>query len=295
MKKTLVLLAALLIFVQLNGCSDKKTDAKSMEQPYEENGVPVKVQTVEEKPLTFAQNFHAVLTGYKESNASSMLNDKVETIHSQVGDRVEKDDVVISFPTDNPGAQFSQAKVAYQHAEATLNRMKTLYESGGISLQEYENTKTQYEVSKANWEAVSQSVNVLAPISGVISQMDVQETDNVHPDDKLFTVSQTQRLKAKLWVAENLIGSISKGRNATATWNEIELAGKVVQVDMSMNSQTQAFGVVVEFSNPNQKVKSGVNAEIAIETGQGGNAIIIDRKNIVKQDEQKLRMVLLLH
>lgn len=288
MKKMMYLIAALVIFIQINGCTDKKTDAKSMEQLYSENGVPVKVQTISEKPITFAQNFNAVLTGYKESNASSMLADKVETIHFQVGDKVEKDNVVISFPTDSPGAKYYQVKVAYQHAETTLKRMKTLYESGGISLQEYENTKTQYEVSKANWDAVSQSVNVLAPISGVISRMDVQETENVQAGDKLFTVSQTQKLKAKLWIAENQIGSFHKGNTASATWNGIELSGNVVQVDMSMNSQNQAFGVVVEFSNPDLKVKSGVNAQVSIYSAKGKNGVVIDGKDIVQQDDKYL-------
>ena len=199
MKKALLLISSLGIIVQFfAGCTGKKQDAKSMEQLYKENGVPVKVKTVVDRPFTTEHVFHAVLTGIKESTAGAAVADKVEKIHFKVGDRVEKDQVVISFPIDNPAAQYNQAKVAFEHAKSTLQRMKNLYENGGISLQEYENTKTQFQVTKANWQAVQQSVKVKAPISGIITQIDVQESDNVRREDKLFTVSQTHRLKARL-------------------------------------------------------------------------------------------------
>lgn len=285
--KNIILISGLtlLLFVH-SGCSKKDSEAKSMEQLYSENGIPVKVEKVVLRSVEEAHRFHGLLTGYRESSASASLADKVETIHYSVGDYVEKAAVVISFPTTNPAAQYSQAKVAYEHAEATLKRMKNLYESGGISLQDYENTQAQFRVAEANWNAVRQAVQVLAPISGVITQITVQETENVQPGDKLFTISQTDRLKAKIWVTEEEVGHIRVNNPAGATWKGKELTGKVVQVDMALNPQMQAFGVVVEFDNSGERIPSGVNAEITILRRDDEKIIKIDRKNIIEKENK---------
>jgi membrane fusion protein (multidrug efflux system) len=289
MKRPFELLLLMVVsMVIFSRCSNSKIEAKSMEQLYKENGIPVKVQVIKPRPFVVEETYPAVLSGINESSASAMVTDKVDKIHFKVGDSVSKDAVVVTFPTDNPGAQYFQAKVAFEHAESTLRRMQNLYDNGGISLQELENTKTQFNVTKANWEAVSQAVKVRAPISGIITQIDVHESDNVTPGTRLFTVSQLQKLKAKLWVPESQISKMRAGNKATATWGDTVLEGKVSQVDISLNTKQQAFGVMLEFENPKQAVPSGVNADIVIQAGNERQAIIIDRKNIIKQDQKNI-------
>ena len=67
--------------------------------------------------------------------------------------------------------------------------MSSLYKSKGISQQEYDNARTSYENAKANWNNVNEMVNVKAPISGLITRLDVQKTDNVKAGDILFAVT----------------------------------------------------------------------------------------------------------
>ncbi|NOY60884.1 MAG: efflux RND transporter periplasmic adaptor subunit [Calditrichaeota bacterium] len=292
MRKLITIFSCLFIVVQFfSGCTDEKNNAKSMEQLYKENGVPVKVETIKKVPIVIKHTYHAVLTGIKESKASAKVSDKVEKIYFSVGDHVKKDQVIISFPIDNPAAQYNQAKVSFEHARATLKRMQDLYKNGGISLQEFENTRTQFEVVKANWEAVKQFVKVQAPISGIITQINVQESDNVKPGDPLFTISQTYKLKSKFWVSESEIKDIHKGDSASATWGDITIKGRVIQVDLSLNAKKQAFGVAVEFDNSQKQIQSGVNAEITIQGDGGGEGILIGRKNLVRMENKNIVFV----
>ena len=161
-----------------------------------------------------------------------------------------------------------------------MQRIKALYENGGISLQEYDNTRTQYDVAKANWDAVQQSVMVKAPISGILTNLAVQESDNVSPGDVLFTISKTNKLKAHVWASEHQISDIAVGSTATASWRDITLQGSVIQVDLSLDTSKQAFGVIVEFDNPGNLMMSGITADIVIHGEQDDAAIMIARKNI---------------
>ncbi len=280
--------SSILIFA---GCTKNEIEAKSMEQLHRENGVPVKITTVELRPFYLEKSYNAVLTGIKESVASSMVADQVEKIHVKVGDVVQKDDIVVSFPNDNPGAQYFQSKVSFENAQTTLERMKNLYENGGISRQEYDNVETQFNVMKANWDAVRQTVKVKAPISGVVSGIYVQETDNVERGDVLLKISQTQKLKTQLWVSESDVADILKGAPALATWNSKTITGKVTQVDLALNADRQAFGVVVEFDNKESAFFSGVNAEIVIKSSISDDTVIIDRKDIIVEGEDSFVFV----
>ncbi len=288
MRVILTILTGALLTVIALGCSndaETQIEAKSMEQIHAENGVPVKTASIETGAFQTEYSYFAVLTGYTESSGNAMLSDEVESIKYKVGDYVKKDAVVVTFPIDNPQAQYYQSKVSYEHAEATLKRIKSLYDGGGISLQEYENTKTQYEVSKANWDTIQETVVVKAPVSGIITKMSVRVGDDVNPGDALFTVSTTKKLKSKIWVSESQIADIKVGNPATATWQGKTITGKVVQVDLSLNQDQQAFEVIAEFDNSGGEMLNGVNAEIILKGQEIPDIISIARKNLLNDGE----------
>jgi len=162
-----------------------------------------------------------------------------------------------------------------------LQRIEALYKEGGISLQEYDNTRAQYDVTKANWDAVQQSVMVKAPIGGVLTNLAVQESDNVSPGEALFTISKTRKLKTHVWASEHQIGEIAVGDTATASWRDVTLRGSIVQIDLSLDTSKQAYGVLIEFDNPENRMMSGVNADIVIHGNQDNNVVMIARKNIL--------------
>ncbi|MFH1313907.1 MAG: efflux RND transporter periplasmic adaptor subunit [Candidatus Eisenbacteria bacterium] len=278
------LLLGIGIMSMLAGCGGSEGESKSMEQIHAEEGVPVRVEVVTLRPFIIEHAYNGVLTGELESSAKSEISGTVERIYFRVGDRVSEGEVVVTFPTDNPAAQYFQAKVSYENSAASLERMETLYQDGGISKQDLDNARTQYEVAKANWNVAEQAVKVEAPLGGIVTQLNVRESDNVEPEEILFTVSQARRLKARLWVPESQIADMAVGAGATATWGRTTLDGEVTQVDMSLNSKTQAFGVFVEFDNPDLLVMSGVNAEIKVLIPAGSDAVVVSRRSLMRED-----------
>ncbi len=268
----------------LAGCGREQATSKNLEQIYAEQGIPVKVKKVQLQPFKKSLFYNALIRGFKESSAYAALGDRVEKIYVKVGDYVQKDQVLLSFPTDNPAARYYQAKVAFENAQRTLQRMKQLWQSGGISQQEYDNAQTQFEVTKANWLAVKQAVKVKAPISGYVTKINVQETDNVDVKAELFTITQTDRMKAEIWVAENEIGLVHPGQKAIARWNGYQIEGKVVQVNMAMDLTHRAFKAMLEFQNPNNTIKSGVTAEIELITLEQPQALVVERTALLKDE-----------
>ncbi len=276
----------------ITGCQGEESKARNMEQIYKEEGVPVRVKTVKKGDFFIEHSYNSVLTGIEETSAFAAFGDRVEKIYVKVGDYVKKDQVLLSFPMDSPSAKYRQAKVAFENSEKNLKRYENLFKTGGISKQTLDNIKTQFEVDKANWEAVRQTVKVKAPISGYVTKVNVRETENVDNKQMLFTIANLSKLKARINITEDEIDDIKVGETAFAISNGKKIEGKVVQVDLSMNPYTQAFGAVVEFDNKSKDLRAGITANIVIMISANEGSIIVERKNILKEDNNYFAYVI---
>jgi membrane fusion protein, multidrug efflux system len=269
----------------LSGCGrQERVESKNMEQIYADSGIPVKVMEIDPRKFSQELPFTAVITGLRQANASSMIGGIVEQIHVKVGDLVKKDQVLFEFPEDTPAGQLAQAKSSYELAKATFERMENLFEVGGISQQELESVETQYHVAEANLDAALQMLKVRAPISGQVTSISVRETDGVQAETVLAVISRTDEMKSRIWVTENEIYQIQTGQNATFEWNNIILEGKVTSVAMAMDLTRNAFGVDLVFSNQQNLCRSGVVGDIKILTYENETALIIPRKNVLKDE-----------
>lgn len=285
MKKRYMLLTILmLILMVLSACSQKKEEAKNMEQLRTELGVPVRVESV--KTSTFEQvlRYNAALGGIEESTAQAMVSDVILAINAKVGDRVNKGDIIVKFPLNTPAAQFEQATSAFNSIAAVHDRMKRLYDQGAISLQDYENVQTQYKVSQANLNASEQMINVRAPLSGVVTSIMVNPSEKTHPGQDLFTVASTGGYKARIMVPDTEISKVRKGAKVTATWQDITINGRISSISMAMDKESKAFQVEASFPGLRKDLHFGVTADIAIEVLSKPNVVVVQREHLVMEN-----------
>jgi membrane fusion protein (multidrug efflux system) len=287
MKNYIKYAGLIIMALALGSCSkEEQTTLKNMEEIHKENGIPVNLRIVSEQDFSTYLSFTSSLRGIKESTGSSMLADTVEEILVDVGDYVKKDQAIIRFPKNNPAANYYQAQAGFKAAEQAFKRIESLFNSNGISRQTYDDTKTQYDVQKANWITVNDMLEVKAPISGYITRLNVKTSDNVKSGDNLFTVSNYDELTTTVWVADHEIREIIKGQRATADWEGLSLNGRVTQVDLAMDDEQKAFAVHLKFSNAEHAVPSGVTANINIETKLIPNALVVHRNEVLKNQDE---------
>lgn len=267
------------------GCGSKSNEkAKSMEQIQSEEGIPVKVETVAYKPFKKYLSYYAKLTGIKEATKGAMTGGKIEKINASVGDYVKEKRVIVEFDTDNPALQYEQAKTSYENAKRNYERLKTLLGAGETSQASYDGAETQYLVSKRNYESLKQMLFVESPIDGRIVDVKVNAGDNVKKDAQLFTVAQTNTMRAKIWVSDKEIGMMRKGMKTAAIYNGKEYPGRITDVSLGVDPYRQSFYIESEFNNPGNKMMNGVTVEIKVLVYENPKAIIIPR-NLLMKDE----------
>ncbi|ORC36287.1 hypothetical protein B4O97_06775 [Marispirochaeta aestuarii] len=279
-----VLAIAALLAAALTGCSrEAEETTRSIDEIHAQEGIPVRVRELKPETFTSRLGYTSSLTGSVESTASALIGDVIEEVLVSVGDYVEKNQVVLSFPADNASLNYEQVRINFENAKTSFERISRLYTAEqGISRQDYDNARTQYEIAKANWDTVRKMKDVRAPISGYLTRLNVLESDNVSPGDPLFTISNHTKLKSTVWVTDREIGRISVGQEAIAAWREHTLPGRVIQVDMAMDQERKAFAVKLEFENPDLTVPSGITADIGIEVYSNDNSLIVDMGEFVE-------------
>lgn len=284
--KKMLLVALILSLVSLSGClfgQKQETSFKSMEQIYQEKGVPVKIEEVQVDDFVTVLKYSATLRARSEAVRYSRISDVVQDVHFNVGDYVRENQTVVTFPENNQTTQYHQVKASYELAEATYRRMERLYQEGVISKQELDSARTNFEVAKANLNTTDDAIRVKAPLNGYITQLNVKPTDNVNAGAPLFTVSNLDQIEAQIWASSKEIGQIKLGQPVTLEWNGRTYRGVVSQVSQIMDSGRKAFEVKALFKNPSKELTSGITADLTIETNRKDRAVVIERKNIINE------------
>ncbi|GHV36566.1 hypothetical protein AGMMS49546_02150 [Spirochaetia bacterium] len=285
----LVCLAAFFAVLSLISCADKNESgeaALSMEQLYAENGQPVSVRQLEAEDFSVYLKYPTIIYASSESTAYSLLSDVVRSIPKKVGDRVARDELILSFSAENQ--QLQQALLSHENALAAFNRSSALFKNNDISRQEFETVKMRYEAAKATLRAANDMVYVKAPIAGTITQINVRPTENVRPGAPLFTVSGQAGFEARFYVGVDEIDRIAAGArvfidsNAAASKTE----GRITQVSLIMDSQKQAFPVTAFFdAKDDRRLISGMGLDIAVETYRNEKALVLSRSELLSTEK----------
>ena len=251
-----------------------------------EQGIPVRVRTVEAGTFTQELNYSATLGGREESTAQAMVSDIVTSIKAKVGDRVTAGQIIVTFPQNTPAAQYVQASAAFNAQKQAYERMQRLFNQGAIARQDLDNLETGFNVAKANLEAAEKMINVRAPISGVITKIMVNPAERTYPGQDLFTVSSTNGFKATLMIPDTDVSKLRVGTPATAKWMDQTLNGKVSQISMALDPYTKAVRVDVVFGGYSKKISFGSVAQISLKTMTKSNVIVVDRIHITNENDK---------
>jgi RND family efflux transporter MFP subunit len=282
----LIAAAALLsLSAALTSCSIKAeaSEAKSMEAIQAESGIPVRVRKLAQESFSVYRKYPTTLLARSESTAYAMLNDVVRGINVKVGDRVVRDQTVISFSNDN--SAYLQAQAAFKNTEAAFARSSALFAEAGISKQDFDNVRTQYEVARASFKSASDMVEAKAPIDGYVSRIDVRLTENVRPGTALFTVTNKNGFEARLYVTMDEVADIRVGARARIQEDGVTFEGRVSEVSLVMDSEKKAFPVTVQFSGEERGLASGMSCDVAVEAYRNDAAIIAARNELVRTGE----------
>ena len=282
MKRPRACLAALVLLAALfaGGCGG------SEEVQQAERVLSVKALVVEAGDQEITSSHTGSLEGERQADLYAKLAEAVDSLWVREGDRVSAGQVLLSLDRSGPTSSYREAHSTYLNAEKNFGKMEYLFNEGAVSESDYDAAKTSYEVSKANFEAVTRLVEIQTPISGVVTSIGVSAGDFVHIGQKLATVATEDRLRVRLGVNPGEIRSFRRGTEVKVTSDAVDGIGRgeVVTIASSADPLTRTFEVEALVDNPDHLFKPGMFVHIDYVQEQLKNVIALPRRAIMMLD-----------
>lgn len=269
MKKTLIWMAAALM---LTACGQKQQTATTTA---EEVKVLTKTTTAEKQTISLMEEYTSEVIAYKENNITPAASGvHIDRILVDVGDKVKKGQLLITL---NP-TQYNQARVNLKLLEDNLNRLKPVYEAGGISAQEFDQIKAQYDVQKEVVENLKKNIEVLSPISGVVTARN-NEAGDLFMNQPVLHIMQINPLKVVANIPEQFFSNVKRGMEVSLkldAYPEEEFKGQVELIHPAINTTTRTFAVEVRVPNSSERLRPGMFSRTFFNMGKREGVMVPD-------------------
>jgi len=270
---------------------------KSISQIQMEEGVPVEVAPVERKPLREVHHFTGTVEGIAQADAQAGMSQELRSILVHEGEFVREGQVVAELDVNSASAmvlRYVQAKASLDEAKRDYERKKSLYESGAISLSEFEKAKDNYEVAESNYRGAEKMVKIKAPIGGVVTHIFVKEGETVNAGTPIVRVAKLEEVLVQVNVNESEIAHLRPGQKAeisVAARPEMIFQGKVDRVSLSADPRTRTFAAWIRLANPQYGLRPGMFAKVKIFTEAKANVLTIPKDAVLRKGDQTLAFV----
>ena len=138
------------------------------------------------------------------------------------------------------------------------------------------------------------SVDVAAPIGGVIDALSASLGQSVEPNTVLYKISDRSKVNVVARVYEEDLGKVALGQEArvrTLSYPDKVFAGKVTLVGPSLDPQSRTVEVWIALANPDGLLKPNLFARAGVVLKQNDAALAIPNAAIIEANGEKFVFV----
>ena len=233
---------------------------------------------------------------YRQVSVTPLVGGRVLRVSAQLGDRVRRGQSIAQVYSP----ELAEARTKYVSAQSMLaahdrelQRTEKLVEIGAASRQELERLHAEHAMQLAEVESArsrlqllgatepggsgeaSATIDVPAPIDGVVTERLGNVGANVDPTTKLFTIVDLSSVWVIADVYERDLHGVREGARAVIAaqaFPERSFDGRVGYIDPQLNEGTRTAKVRVEVANPRGELRLGMYAIVTI-AGSGGAGV----------------------
>ncbi|RNB80120.1 efflux RND transporter periplasmic adaptor subunit [Brevibacillus fluminis] len=217
------------------------------------------------------------------------------------------------------------SKAAYDNAQKTLERTKSLFTSGAVSQTDLEKAQLALEQAKSGYEQLQAqlqlsengptgntiqalqaevdrlnssvqlaeiSVNnttVKSPIAGIVAKRSIDPGELATPGAPLFTVVDMKTVQVQFSVNQDQINLIQPGATVEMKTNSIPdktFKGTVIFISPISDAGTNTFPVKVKVDNAQGLLRSGMIMDATIGTSANATRIEVPTSSLVKDSDK---------
>lgn len=276
----------LAVIALLNACTPK-AEKKQEEEIRVEN---VKTAVLETQEIARKIDFSTTLEPYNKVMVAPTMAGRIDKIHVEVGSKVQANQLLVEMDKTT----YLQTKVSFDNLAVDFQRISTLYNSGNIAQQTYDQTKAQYESLKTNVQNLERNTFLRAPFSGVIAAKNY-ENGELYAGNPILLLVDMANLKAHINIPESYYPSIKEGMNVAITsdvFTDKEFKGIIEIVSPVIDATTHTFQVQIKISNAGGVLRPGMFARVGVDFDKI-KAKVVPYQSVLKLQSSNERYVFL--
>ncbi|MFR9602298.1 MAG: efflux RND transporter periplasmic adaptor subunit [Rikenellaceae bacterium] len=258
----------------LVGCGSNQEKSTS-EAATEVEKVTTKSAKAEAATVLLKEEFTTDIKAYKEVDITPAASGvRIDKITVDVGDRVREGQLLVTLdPT-----LYTQQMLSVKTLEDDYNRLKAVYDAGGISRQTLDQAKMSYDVQAEAAENIKKNIEILSPISGVVTERNSEE-GNLFANTPILHIAQISKLKVLVNIQEQFFPNVKSGMAVDITldiYPDEVFEGQVSLIYPALDAQTRTFTVEVTVPNASERLRPGMYARAQFVMGSKDGIMVPD-------------------
>ncbi len=275
MKRVFFISTALLALV---GCAGSSTQSASKQQLVEESSetkVLTRSAVATQATVNLEESFVSEIIAYKDVDITPAASGvRISKITVDVGDKVTQGELLVALdPT-----LYNQQMITVKTLQSDYERLKTVYEAGGISLQTLDQAEMSYKVQAEIAQDIKKNIEILSPISGVVTQRNSEE-GNLFSNQPILHISQIDKLKVLVEISEQFFPNVKVGMAVDITldiYPDRVFEGRVSLIYPALNASSRTFTVEVTLPNTENLLRPGMHARSKFNMGSKEGIMVPD-------------------
>ncbi|HYX08787.1 MAG TPA: efflux RND transporter periplasmic adaptor subunit [Bacteroidales bacterium] len=291
MKKTTFIISTLILM--LSACGNDP------EQLNKDISVPVSVMDITpqriEEYITITGNVMPVKEGELKTEMPGqyylLVNPKTNRSFA-LGDRVEKGQEVVRLEDKEyeNNIKLSSLKLNLDITKQTYEKQQSLYDKGGVTLNELKQAEINYENAKYSYEDAMirlAKMHIKTPFSGVIVDLPYYTPGiRVEAGVPVFKVMDYSKLYMEVSLPEKNMKDLKTNQQVRVmnyTASKDTLKGRITQLSPAIDPETRTFTGIISVDNPKLTLRPGMFAKGEIIIAAADSALVIPREIILSK------------
>lgn len=219
--------------------------------------------------------------------------------YPNLGSFVKKGTVLLNIsPSADASSNIQKIKSDYLLANSEYERVKNLFEKKAASQKRLDEAMFDFESKQASYNSLIDQIKftdngyaIVSPIDGYIENISANLGSQITAGQELVTIINPSRLILRANVPASKFEDANNSKDASFNIEGYEkelriseLNGRKISVSSSLNLENRTVPVYFEFSNPQNKIKVGMYAEVFVKVGSRHKSVSVPESAIIDED-----------
>lgn len=259
-----------------------------------ESGLQCETQLVEYGSILSKVNATGTLRARAQVNLQAQVMGVVKRVRVKEGNWVRRGDTLLELDRQSYQGQLVLARAQFNQTRLKHARMESLYARGLIAPEQFEASKTAYEVAEAQFSQAQDQYDktvICAPISGLATQVNIKEGETAiigtmnYAGTVLLVIADLSQMEALVEVDETDVVTLQPGQTATITVDALPdttFSGKVTRVGympvqklLTTEQTATNFEVEIALDTTTSTLRPGMTVHAEIITARLDSVLVV--------------------